>query len=1545
MKTPRLLTHSLAAFLANSPLFAAPYTWDGGSLVDNNIATAANWSPDGAPPSDLVNTNLAFDGIVRTTPNFSAVFSASSVTFNNNAAANPFTFTGSGLTIGTTGIVNNDANPATLSIPVTLGTASTTFNAASGALTFNSIVALGTGTLNVNGGQATTATFGVSGTGLINKTGAGTLTLPNGTLSADVTVAGGSVAVNSAATTIFDSNSVVAVNSGSFLANGNVTLNGAQLTRSAGGVVSLAAGKTLTIQNGGDAIISGGFIQYTAATINVTGAGSTFALTGSSGFLGGSTLNITAGGSVSNIGYTDLAFSGGNATLLVDGPGSSFSSSATSYWGYNGNAATVTFAIGATGSIGDTDIAQQGAGTVGTVRVQSGSSLTVGGLSLANTTDAATATFTVDGTNSVVTQTAGAGLTIGAASGSSGTLNVQSGGTFNASATGNTTINATGTLAITGGIFNANGNLFVNGRLTRDVGGSFNLAAGKTLTVLNGGDAVISGSYNQTTAATITVAGAGSTFTTSGASEFRGGSTLNITAGGRADSSGHFALANTGGNATVLVDGAGSSLAAGAGTFSNSLWGYNGNTAAVTFSNGGSGTFSSGIQVATSSAGSVGTILVQSGSSLTVGNGLMLATTSTAVNATLTVDGPGSLVTLSAGSPLTMGAASGSIATLNVQNGGTFTASSVSLVNATGTLAIAGGTFNAIDDMFLNGQLTCNVGDAFNLAAGKTLTIQAGGDATFTGSYFQSTAATINVAGAGSTFTMSDTSEFRGGCTLNIIAGGSVSNSAGPIHLATSGGNATVLVDGAGSSFSAPSGSYWGLNGNTATITFANGATGSIGSTAVASGGAGSVGTVRVQSGSTLTMGHLTLAAGTASTTASFTVDGADSTATQAGSSLLYIGSESGSTATLAVANGGTFTSGAGAVYLFSTGTITIDGGTVNLAGPLQRNGGVVNFNTGALSIIDNFTVGTGGLLGTNLTLDATRHFTTSATTTIGLFRTLTLNGGTLSTGALVNNGTLAFTAGTLTITGAAGLNVGTGALGASVALGFGANLQVTNTAAIAAGASVTLNGGTFTAGTLNNSGTLRANLGTATAFSGTNSGGGRMFLGDTLNVSGALTNALGARITLEDGTGLLAGLGALTNAGLLTGAGTVLKALTNGATGEVRGESGKTLFFSGAATNSGTFNLLGGTLDFADGVTNSATGTITGFGTFRSALLTNHGNLGLSGNTRIDGDVTNTAGARIITSGGSTTTFYDDVIHNGSEIRTSAGGATVFFGAVSGAGPFTGTGTVYFEGDLRPGNSPAVVTFSPQIVFSPSNVLTVELGGRVAGTGYDKLVFTNTGASQLTWGGTLVIELINGFTPAAGDAFDVFDFDPARATGTFGAITVVTNGLLPPGLAFDTSELHTTGILRVVSTTGTTFSQWAATALGNPGALPGGDHDGDGSLNLMEYALALYPVVPGTFAPIGELHSYPDGTRLRLRFWRPLDRSDITIRVQGSADLATWDDLAVSVNSAPFTGAGFVSENRVHPAAEPGLVEVRDILTPSAAAHRFLRTVVTLSP
>ncbi len=272
----------------------------------------------------------------------------------------------------------------------------------------------------------------------------------------------------------------------------------------------------------------------------------------------------------------------------------------------------------------------------------------------------------------------------------------------------------------------------------------------------------------------------------------------------------------------------------------------------------------------------------------------------------------------------------------------------------------------------------------------------------------------------------------------------------------------------------------------------------------------------------------------------------------------------------------------------------------------------------------------------------------------------------------------------------------------------------------------------------------------------------------------------------------------------------------------------------------------------------------------------------------------------------------------------------------------------------LAPGlrAAPAVITIAPQVVLTSSNILTMEIGGRSPGPGspvvddgYDKLLFTHPGTPQITWGGTLVVELINSFSPVAGDAFDLFDFDPARDAGAFTSVTVVDHGLLPPGLAFSFAELYTTGIIRVISTAGTTFPVWAATVLGNPGALPGGNADNDCFDNLTEYALGLFPAFPGAAEPAGGFHTYPEGERLRVIFWRHFDRTDVTLHVQVSTDLQTWQDLAVSIGGAPFTGPGFVSENRSHHATDPGQVEVRDIVNSTARDRRFLRVHVALTP
>ena len=89
MKTRTILTASIALLAV---ITARAQTWDGGSGVNSNIGTAANWNPD-AVPANNGTANLIFGGVVRLTPNFESVWSVNGVTFNNTAGA--FTFGGS----------------------------------------------------------------------------------------------------------------------------------------------------------------------------------------------------------------------------------------------------------------------------------------------------------------------------------------------------------------------------------------------------------------------------------------------------------------------------------------------------------------------------------------------------------------------------------------------------------------------------------------------------------------------------------------------------------------------------------------------------------------------------------------------------------------------------------------------------------------------------------------------------------------------------------------------------------------------------------------------------------------------------------------------------------------------------------------------------------------------------------------------------------------------------------------------------------------------------------------------------------------------------------------------------------------------------------------------------------------------------------------------------------------------------------------------------------------------------------------------------------
>ena len=159
------------------------------------------------------------------------------------------------------------------------------------------------------------------------------------------------------------------------------------------------------------------------------------------------------------------------------------------------------------------------------------------------------------------------------------------------------------------------------------------------------------------------------------------------------------------------------------------------------------------------------------------------------------------------------------------------------------------------------------------------------------------------------------------------------------------------------------------------------------------------------------------------------------------------------------------------------------------------------------------------------------------------------------------------------------------------------------------------------------------------------------------------------------------------------------------------------------------------------------------------NAGLTNNGSLAFTtGQTDLFGNVTNTSTGRIAVCGQGRVTYYGDLAHNNTttpiQVMT-AGSVATYFGAVTGPGNFSGTGTNFFEGDLRPGASPALVTFGGDVGFGAGARFLVELGGPTLGLHYDSADVAGTAVL----GGVLDVDLIDGFQPQAGQQFTVLTF------------------------------------------------------------------------------------------------------------------------------------------------------------------------------------------
>jgi autotransporter-associated beta strand protein/T5SS/PEP-CTERM-associated repeat protein len=304
----------------------------------------------------------------------------------------------------------------------------------------------------------------------------------------------------------------------------------------------------------------------------------------------------------------------------------------------------------------------------------------------------------------------------------------------------------------------------------------------------------------------------------------------------------------------------------------------------------------------------------------------------------------------------------------------------------------------------------------------------------------------------------------------------------------------------------------------------------------------------------------------------------------------------------------------------------------------------------------------------------------------------------------------------------------------------------------------------------------------------------------------GIASNAPGA--TVEFNNGSHAGNSTIiANGGANGGGGATISIINSyGDTAQIIANAGSTVdIFIQPTFNSGNISL----------------GSIEGAGKFllRGAHLTTGSR---NTNTTVSGPIVDNppgsaTGGRLTKVGTGTLTLAGTNTYSGlttvdagtlSVTGSIAGGAIVNNGGtLGGSGTIAGNVTVNSGGVFAPGTSPGIITIG-SLTMNAGSTLQMELGGITPGSGYDRI--QSSGA--LAFDGALQVSLIDGFTPSAGQSFDLFNW--GSTSGTFSSLTLPSLA----GLAWNTSQLYTDGVLSL-----------DAAALS-------GDFNEDGAVNAADY-------------------------------------------------------------------------------------------------------------
>ncbi|HTO77555.1 MAG TPA: S-layer homology domain-containing protein [Thermoanaerobaculia bacterium] len=727
-------------------------------------------------------------------------------------------------------------------------------------------------------------------------------------------------------------------------------------------------------------------------------------------------------------------------------------------------------------------------------------------------------------------------------------------------------------------------------------------------------------------------------------------------------------------------------------------------------------------------------------------------------------------------------------ATLTVQGTFTPTGTSTGTGNVTiasgGVLNLNNGSWTGTGNLTISSGATCIVGGGFTLMrpyinAGTTtinssgyFSLGSGGSITNTG--------TVDIQndqgiyGSGQLFQNNSPGVLKRSVSAGLAFIQPTLNGNGAVNVTTG----TLRLDGGGtySGTFTFTGTTLEFNGGTWAIT-ADFSGGSGGNLYLYNGTAATFNSGASFSVSTITIGYGTWTFNTGTTvtptnwaiTGGGTLTGSDAFALQSGGTFTWgSGTMSGT---------GTTTIGSGRTLLLNNSGVTLQRKLSNAGAATMSSNAYVSISTGGS--IDNS--GTweiqndSGIYGSGQIINNTGTIsrTTSAGTAFiqaninGAGGTVNVNSGTLQLSGGGNNSnnfnfagaTLQFNGGTWAMTGAFKGDTGGNLLlsAATITFGSGASFSPLSQLTVSGGTN-TFNSGstlapsniTFSGGTLQGSDSM-----------GVASGGIFTWTGGTMAGTGTTTIDTGRQLIMN-GSGFTLQR-PFVNKGTATQSGNAYMYISTGGTLNNQGtwEAQNDQYINGSGsvfTNSGTFKRTtsAGTYYFYVNTSNSGTFDVQ------------------TGDLNFSGTYTQTAGALFL---------------DGGNIDSPSYALNIQGGVVKGNGNINGDVSVSGTGQASPGNSPGeiAITNNHKYTQAAPGVYAVDINGTSAGNDYDDMLIS--GAATL--GGELRVSL--GYTPAVGDSFTILQH--ASRTGTFGTLTFPSPGA---GLGWDLSYSATATTLTI---------------------------------------------------------------------------------------------------------------------------------------------------